>query len=405
MDHVGAVERPVMEYSFPAADGMIPGIALPAVQAKNFEIKPSIIQIIRSRMQFLVCLKRTLISISLIVTLANRATTDAAAGGTIMKKFSSEAFNIVNGIVINLYSYGLERTDKRVADVHSIDAITTLSAQKAALTHKVDNLRAVIWNGAPIGRCGACGQMGQLSQDCKMPGYAKFLKEVISNKRKWEGGASVNLMSYSIFEKLEMHEPTPTIITLRLADRSIKYPREIVEDVLDMKEKHKEAIHFVDTGHEPNKKKRWMNQTYESGGSYMEHSKARDESYMRRKKFKDGDKRPAAQPPSPSSPSRRTVVVASASSFIGNFHYCLVFARCCAAGVRTMLLLLLRLPLRVIVACGLALSPPRLLLYWSRRRRHWPTPCLPTPLLCSSTSPMADAATSALSSRSQRRRC
>ncbi|KAL0451380.1 UNVERIFIED_CONTAM: hypothetical protein Slati_1116100 [Sesamum latifolium] len=57
-----------------------------------------------------------------------------------------------------------------------------------------------------------------------------------------------------------------------------------------MKE-HKEAINFVDTGHESNKKKRWRNQTYESSGSYMEHTKARDESYMRRKKFKDGDKR------------------------------------------------------------------------------------------------------------------
>ncbi|KAL0439143.1 UNVERIFIED_CONTAM: hypothetical protein Slati_2397300 [Sesamum latifolium] len=111
-----------------------------------------------------------------------------------------------------------------------------------------------------------------------MPSSAKFLKEVLSIKRKWEGGemvelnvecsailqnklppklkdpgsfsipctignidfdkvlcdlgASVNLMPYSIFEKLGMHELTPSIITLQLADRSIKYPRGIVEDVL-----------------------------------------------------------------------------------------------------------------------------------------------------------------------------
>ncbi|KAL0455052.1 UNVERIFIED_CONTAM: hypothetical protein Slati_0844400 [Sesamum latifolium] len=44
--------------------------------------------------------------------------------------------------------------------------------------------------------------------------------------------ASVNLMPYSIFEKLGMHELTPTIITLQLADRNIKYPRGILEDVL-----------------------------------------------------------------------------------------------------------------------------------------------------------------------------
>ncbi|KAL0420434.1 UNVERIFIED_CONTAM: hypothetical protein Slati_3066300 [Sesamum latifolium] len=102
------------------------------------------------------------------VTLANRGTIDAAAGGTIMKKLPSEAFNIIDEIATNLYSYGLERTDKRVVGVHSVDAMTTLSAQMAALTHKVDNLGAVIWNGAPIGPCGACGQMGHLSQDCKV---------------------------------------------------------------------------------------------------------------------------------------------------------------------------------------------------------------------------------------------
>ncbi|KAL0278073.1 UNVERIFIED_CONTAM: Retrovirus-related Pol polyprotein from transposon.6, partial [Sesamum radiatum] len=111
-----------------------------------------------------------------------------------------------------------------------------------------------------------------------MPSYVKFLKEAISNKRKWEDGetvklneecsailqnklppklkdpgsfsipctiggsnfdkalcdlgASINLMPYSIFEKLGMHELTPTIVTLQLADRSIKYPRGIIEDVL-----------------------------------------------------------------------------------------------------------------------------------------------------------------------------
>ncbi|KAL0344229.1 UNVERIFIED_CONTAM: hypothetical protein Sangu_1310300 [Sesamum angustifolium] len=45
-------------------------------------------------------------------------------------------------------------------------------------------------------------------------------------------GPSANLMPYSILEKFALHELTPTIITLRLAGRSIKNPRGIVEDVL-----------------------------------------------------------------------------------------------------------------------------------------------------------------------------
>ncbi|KAL0320187.1 UNVERIFIED_CONTAM: hypothetical protein Sradi_5280200 [Sesamum radiatum] len=177
MDHVGAVERPMMEYSFPTADGTISSIALLTLQANNFEINPPISrssgQLDKESLhdaweRFKGMLRRCphlelpvwqqVQTFYNDVTLANRATIDAAAGGTIMKKLPSEAFNIIDEIATNLYSYRIERIDKRVAN--SIDAITTLSAQMVALTHKVDDLGVVIWNGAPIGSCGACGQIG-----------------------------------------------------------------------------------------------------------------------------------------------------------------------------------------------------------------------------------------------------
>ncbi|KAL0409370.1 UNVERIFIED_CONTAM: hypothetical protein Sradi_1871400 [Sesamum radiatum] len=361
-----------MEYSLSAADGIISSIVLPTVQANNFEIKPSIIQIIcvsddvvrlkifpfslcdtaKDWLQSLLASSITtwasltqkflakyfppaktakmLNDITSFVQLDRESLYDAWERFKgmlrrcphhelpvwlqvcIMMKLPSEAFNIIDEIATNLYSYELERIDKRVADVHNIDARTTLSAQIAALTQKVDNLGVVIWNGAPIGSCGVCGQMGYLSQDRKMPSYAKFLKEVISNKRKWEGGASVNLMQYSNFEKLGMHELTPTIITLQLADRSIKYPRGIVEDVLVKVGKFIIPVDFIvldmeedvnmplilgrpflatNTRHEPNRKKRWRNQVYKNGGLYKKHTKAWDESHMRKTKFEDGDKR------------------------------------------------------------------------------------------------------------------
>ncbi|KAL0451698.1 UNVERIFIED_CONTAM: hypothetical protein Slati_1147900 [Sesamum latifolium] len=206
MDHVGAVERPMMEYSFPTADGTISSIACllfkpttlrlnhpsfksfgqvcnslyhymglitqkflakyfpPAKTAKMLNDITSFVQLDREPLydaweRFKGMLRRCphhelpvwrqVQTFYNGVTLANRATIDAAAGGTIMKKLPSEAFNIIDEIATSLYSYGLERTNKRIAGVHSIDAMTTLSAQMAALTHKVDNLGAVIWNGAP----------------------------------------------------------------------------------------------------------------------------------------------------------------------------------------------------------------------------------------------------------------
>ncbi|KAI3461839.1 hypothetical protein Pfo_018502 [Paulownia fortunei] len=45
-------------------------------------------------------------------------------------------------------------------------------------------------------------------------------------------GASINLMPLSIFRKLGLGEAKPTTVLLQLADRSIKYPRGVIEDVL-----------------------------------------------------------------------------------------------------------------------------------------------------------------------------
>ncbi|XP_076883251.1 uncharacterized protein LOC143531965 [Bidens hawaiensis] len=45
-------------------------------------------------------------------------------------------------------------------------------------------------------------------------------------------GASINIMPYSLFENLGIGELTPTRMTLSLADRSVKYPRGIIENLL-----------------------------------------------------------------------------------------------------------------------------------------------------------------------------
>ena len=45
-------------------------------------------------------------------------------------------------------------------------------------------------------------------------------------------GASVNLLPYSVYKQLGLGELKSTSITLSLADRSVKFPRGIIEDVL-----------------------------------------------------------------------------------------------------------------------------------------------------------------------------
>ena len=112
----------------------------------------------------------------------------------------------------------------------------------------------------------------------EMPKYAKFLKGIISNKKKLEDfaivslnkecsiivlnklylklkdprsflvpsttgnlsfdralcdvGASINLMPYSVYKKLGLQEPQPTNISIQFADTTLTYPWWIVEDLL-----------------------------------------------------------------------------------------------------------------------------------------------------------------------------
>ena len=64
-------------------------------------------------------------------------------------------------------------------------------------------------------------------------------------------GASVNLLPYSVYKQLGLGELKPTNITLSLADRSVKIPKGIVEDVLVKIDKFYYPLDFVVLDTEP----------------------------------------------------------------------------------------------------------------------------------------------------------
>ena len=64
-------------------------------------------------------------------------------------------------------------------------------------------------------------------------------------------GASVNLLPYSVYKQLSLGELKPTTITLSLADRSVKIPKGIVEDVLVKVDKFYYPIDFIILDIEP----------------------------------------------------------------------------------------------------------------------------------------------------------
>ena len=64
-------------------------------------------------------------------------------------------------------------------------------------------------------------------------------------------GASVNMLPYSMYKQLGLGELKPTSITLSLANRSIKIPKGIVEDVLIQVDKFYYPVDFVVLDTEP----------------------------------------------------------------------------------------------------------------------------------------------------------
>ena len=59
-------------------------------------------------------------------------------------------------------------------------------------------------------------------------------------------GASVNLLPYSVYKQLGLGELKPTNITLSLANRSVKIPKGIVEDVLVKVDKFHYAYQYIE---------------------------------------------------------------------------------------------------------------------------------------------------------------
>ena len=75
----------------------------------------------------------------------------------------------------------------------------------------------------------------KLSQKLKDPSSFTIpytIGNVIFERALCDLGASINLMPLSIFKRLGLGEARPTTVTLQLADRSLKHPREVIEDVL-----------------------------------------------------------------------------------------------------------------------------------------------------------------------------
>ena len=82
-------------------------------------------------------------------------------------------------------------------------------------------------------------------KDPGCPTISCFIGEHKIERALLDLGASVNLLPYSVFQSLNLGELKPTSVTLLLADRSVKVPRGIVEDVLVQVDKFIFPVDFI----------------------------------------------------------------------------------------------------------------------------------------------------------------
>ena len=109
--------------------------------------------------------------------------------------------------------------------------------KKAFLTEQVS---AIIQSKTPV-----------KYKDPRSPTILVNIRGTCIDKTLLDLGASVNLLPYSVYKQLGLGELKPTNITLSLADRSVKIPKGIVEDVLVKVDKFYYPVDFVVLDTEP----------------------------------------------------------------------------------------------------------------------------------------------------------
>ena len=82
-------------------------------------------------------------------------------------------------------------------------------------------------------------------KDPRCPTISVMIGGKVVEKALLDLEASVNLLPYSVYKQLGLGELKPTSITLYLADRSVKSPRGIIEDVLVQVDNFCYQVYFV----------------------------------------------------------------------------------------------------------------------------------------------------------------
>ncbi|GKV23246.1 hypothetical protein SLEP1_g32996 [Rubroshorea leprosula] len=189
--------RTLGSYTTPSLEGIASSIRRPAIQANNFEIKPTIIQMIQQTVQFNflpnenpylhiassleICdtfkangVSNESVRLTLFpFSLRDKAKSwlqsfPAAAGANLMNKTEEDGYKLLDEMAPNSYQWTNDRATKKGVGLRNVDAFTSLSAQISVLNKKLDNLGASAMSISSNSFYELCGQFGHASVECQV---------------------------------------------------------------------------------------------------------------------------------------------------------------------------------------------------------------------------------------------
>ncbi|CAA6664015.1 unnamed protein product [Spirodela intermedia] len=146
---------------------------------------------------------------------------DSICGGTFMKKTPDEIYSLYENLSENYRdqaSFELYDRDKK----RGIYELVLNTRKKAPRVEKLSmHVSALLLNQLPY----KLRDMGAPLISCDIGG--SIFQNVLLDT-----GASINLLPTSICDKFNIYDLKPSTITLQFADRSIKHPKGILENVI-----------------------------------------------------------------------------------------------------------------------------------------------------------------------------
>uniref|UniRef100_A0A803NH67 Uncharacterized protein n=1 Tax=Cannabis sativa TaxID=3483 RepID=A0A803NH67_CANSA len=188
-----------------------------------------------------------------------------------MSKSATGAYELLKDMAMNNHQWSYERASrkKKTVGMYELDAKTALTAQEIfQVTNPKDQCKVISLRSRKeleesIKKCIHSPKVevkddGLVEEKLhinipfvealeQIPSYVKFMKEILLKKRRLEDYGTVALteeynailqkklplkLKDPVFQKLKLGKARPTTISLKMANRSVKYPRGVIEDVL-----------------------------------------------------------------------------------------------------------------------------------------------------------------------------